>query len=109
MEFTRAQLQTLARLQQAGFFFISFPMYASYVGVRRGDCACLLAGEGGATFRIFGEASWLLSGNLTVRVMRRERSCFVWKNQSLEATAERLAELRAFAASLHELLAPPAD
>jgi hypothetical protein len=108
MDLTAAQLQTLARIQEAGFSFVAFPMYANYVGVRRGDCACLLAPIGNSAFRIFGEPSWLLAGHLTVRVTRHGRPHFVWKIQSLEATTERLDELRAFAESLEALLHFPA-
>jgi hypothetical protein len=108
MDLNPTELQTLGRIQEAGFSFIAFPMYANYVGVRRDDCACLLAPTGDSSFRIYVEPSWLISGNLTVRVTRDGRSHFVWKKQSLEATTERMAELRAFAESLQALLHPPA-
>ena len=104
MDFSLTQIQTLGRIQDAGFSFIVFPMYANYVGVRRGDCACLLAPVGQSTFRIFGEPCWLLAGNLSVLVRRKRRSHFVWKKQSLEATTERRAELRAFTESLEPIL-----
>jgi hypothetical protein len=107
MDLTPAQLQTLARVREAGFSFVAFPMYANFVGVRRGDCACLLARTGNSAFRIFGEPSWLLAGNLTVRVARHGHPHFVWKKQSLEATTERLDELRAFTESLEALLHSP--
>ena len=107
MDLTPRQLQSLASIQEAGFSFVAFPMYANYVGVRRAECACLLTPTGDSAFRIYGEPSWLLSGNLTVLVTRHGRPYFVWKNRSLEASTERMAELRAFAESLEALLHPP--
>ena len=43
MDLTPQQLAILARLQQRGFEVVAFPMYESYVGVRKGNCGALLA------------------------------------------------------------------
>jgi len=100
------QLTILQRLHAAGFEIVAFPMYANYIGTRKGNCAALLAPAASGTFNIFGAPAYLLGGNFTVRVRRDGREFFVWKKESLEATPARLAELDAFAAELSEALLP---
>jgi hypothetical protein len=79
-------------------------MYANYVGVRRGDCAALLAPESTSSFRIFGEPSWLLAGNLSVKINDAGSQFFVWKKSRVEATPDRLAILAEFVRSLNSAL-----
>jgi hypothetical protein len=43
MDFTPQQISILERLQARDFQIVAFPMYANYVGVRRRNCAALLA------------------------------------------------------------------
>jgi hypothetical protein len=100
------QLTILQRLHAAGFEIVAFPMYANYIGTRKGNCAALLAPAASGTFNIFGAPAYLLGGNFTERVRRDGREFFVWKKESLEATPARLAELDAFAAELSEALLP---
>jgi hypothetical protein len=107
-EFTPAQVAILERLRSGGFDLVAFPMYANYVGVRKGNCAALLAPENASGLRFFGEPCYLIGGNLTVRLFRRGTLHFVWKKQSLEATADRVAELRQFAGEVSALLLPVA-
>ena len=99
-----SQFAILARLASLGFAIIAFPLYANYVGIRRGDCAVLLAPEA-AGFRIFGEPCWLLDGNLAVKIADRGREFFVWKKSRVEATAERLSVLADFSRALASVLA----
>ena len=106
MELSPQQLTILQRLHAAGFEIVAFPMYANYIGTRKGNCAALLAPAASGTFNIFGAPAYLLGGNFTVRVRRDGREFFVWKKESLEATPARLAELDAFAAELSEALLP---
>jgi hypothetical protein len=49
LEFTPQQMGILERLRQRGFAFAAFPLYASYVGVKKGNCAALLAPQNGLT------------------------------------------------------------
>lgn len=105
LDLSAAHLATLERLRAHGIEIVAFPMYPSHVGVRKGDCAALLAPDGPAAFRLFAEPSWLVSGQLSVRILRDGREWFVWKKQRLEASPDRLAELAGFAAALRELLA----
>src|SRR5271155_3190097 len=106
MDLSPQQMAILQRLHVAGFEIVAFPMYANYVGTRRGNCAALIAPEAGGGFNIFGAPAYLIGANFSVRVRRDGREFFVWKNESLEVTAARLAELDAFAAELSQALLP---
>jgi hypothetical protein len=106
MDLSPPQLLILQRLHTAGFEIVAFPMYANYVGTRKGNCAALLAPAATGGFAIFGMPAYLLGSNFTVRVQRNGREFFVWKKESLEVTPERLAELDAFAAQLSQALLP---
>ena len=104
MELTAEQIAVLERLAGAGYEIVAFPMYASAVGVRRGECAALLERvEGG--MRLRGEACWLVEGNLSVRVRRDGREWFVWKKKQVEATEERVAEVKQFQEDVKRMLA----
>lgn len=104
LELTPEQLALLEQLAARGFQVVSFPLYASAVGVRKGNCVALLRPAEGGRLRLFGEPSYLLEGNLTVRVTRGGRRWFVWKKKQLEATPERMAELERFTSELAHLL-----
>jgi hypothetical protein len=106
MDLSPQQLAILQRLHLAGFEIVAFPMYANYVGTRKGNCAALLAPGAGGGFTIFGAPAYLIGGNFSVRVRRDGRELFVWKKESLEVTATRLTELDAFAAELSQALLP---
>jgi hypothetical protein len=103
-ELTPAHVAILERLRAAGFVFVAFPMYANYIGVRKGNCAALLAPLESGAFRLFGDPGWLIDNQITVRVTRAGKDWFVWKKQSVEATPERLAALTAFADELRKCL-----
>ncbi len=104
LELTPHQIAVLEQIVTRGFRGVAFPLYASRIGVRKGHCAALLEPVAGAGLRIFGEPSWVLEENLSVRVERDARQWFVWKKKQVEATPERLAELRQFTAELSALL-----
>jgi hypothetical protein len=105
MDLSPQQMATLQRLHVAGFEIVAFPMYANYVGTRKGNCAALLApGAVGGSFSILGASAYLIGGNFSVRVRRDGGEFFVWKKQRVEVTAARLAELDAFASELTEAL-----
>ena len=72
MELSPTQLKILERLHQANYEIVAFPMYANYVGVRKENCAALLAPTATHGFTIFGAASYLLNGNFTVRVTQND-------------------------------------
>lgn len=105
-ELSPAHVAILERLRDRGCDFVAFPMYASCVGVRRGNCAALLAPLESGGFRLFGAPGWLIGGQISVRVTRDGKEWFVWKKQSVEVTPERIAEIAAFAEELNECLFP---
>jgi hypothetical protein len=106
MEFTLQQIVVLERLHARGFEVVAFPMYASHVGIRRGNCAALLSAITSGGFALFGSASYLIRGNFGVRVTRDGRDWYVWKKEKLEATPARIAELESFTSALSDALLP---
>ena len=96
------------RLQHRGFEVVAFPMYESYVGVRRGNCGALLAPVGSDSFTLYGEPSYLVAGGLSARTIQSDGHWFVRKKDKLEVTPDRAAELDAFAAELVNALLPVA-
>lgn len=102
MELTAEHIGRLERLHARGFEIVAFPMYASYVGLRKGICAALVEALATGGFRLFGQATVLIGGNFSVRVTKDGREWFVWKQERLEATAERLAELKSFSDELEQ-------
>jgi len=105
MELTERQMQVMKRLFEAGFRLIAIPPYESALCLRRGECAAVLAPVDNGGLRVLAPASFLVGGKFGVRVRRGEREFFVFKQQELEATPERLAELADFQKTLDELLA----
>ncbi len=108
VDLTQGHFTILERLVDRAFSIVAFPLYANAVGIRKGNCAALLEPLASGGFQLFGEACFLLEGNLTVRVTREGRSWFVWKKLNVEATPERLAELGSFVSELKAQLEPRA-
>ena len=108
MELTAQQKDILERLRSHGLEIVAFPMFESLVGVRKGNCAALLAPMGADRFSIQGEPTYLVGGDLSARVVRSDGHYFVRKQEHLKATPERLAELEHFTAELAEALLPVA-
>jgi hypothetical protein len=106
MELTQQQARSLERLQAQGFQIVAFALYPNYLGVRKGNCAALLAPVMSEGFAIYGTPTWLVGDNFGVRVKRNDGEWFVWKKERVEATAERVAELERFSAELADALLP---
>jgi hypothetical protein len=104
MDFTPRQIETLERLHKCDFQIVVFPMYANYLGVRRGNCAALLAPVAVGSFKVHGQSAYLVGGNFSARITQQGREWFVWKKEKLEVTQARLDELEAFSAELADLL-----
>ncbi|MGB8523001.1 MAG: hypothetical protein WCD43_08550 [Candidatus Acidiferrales bacterium] len=104
MDITPQQISILERLHASGFEIVAFPMYANYIGVRKGNCAALLAPIAADRFQLHGQPAYLLGGNFSVRITREGREWFVWKKEKLEVTAARVAEIEQFTAELSEAL-----
>jgi hypothetical protein len=108
MGLTPQQVRVLNGLQAREFHIIAFPMYANHIGVRKGNCAALLAPTASDGFNVFGAPAYLVEGNFTVRVTHGGREWYVWKQQRVEVTPERLREMEAFSEELAEALLPTA-
>ncbi len=104
MELTQLQMQTLERLFMAEFRPIAIPPYESALCVHRGECAALLAPVANGGLRLLAPATYLVEGNLSVRLKKPSGDVFVWKKTELAATEERLKALEKFRAELGEIL-----
>ena len=104
VELSAAQLAVLERLRERGFQFMAFPLYEQRIGVRKGNCAVLLDPAEGQV-RVFAEPAYLVAGNLSVVVTAGAEKFFVWKQNRVPVTRERLDELERFRRELDEVLA----
>ncbi len=60
--------------------------------------------------RLLAPPTYLVDGNLSVKLRRGKGEVFVWKKKEVEATPERLDELAKFRQELSEILeAAPAQ
>jgi len=107
VELSPQQMQVAERLFAAGFRPIAIPPYESALCMRKGNCAALLAPVPNAGLKLLAPPSFLVAGNLSVKLKRGPGEVFVWKKQEVEATPERLKELESFRRELTELLDLP--
>ncbi len=98
------QMQLLEKLFSAGFRPIAIPPFENVLCVRRGECAAVLATVANAGLRLQAPPTYLVEGNLSVRIRRGDREIFVWKKREIEATAERRDELERFRTDLECVL-----
>jgi hypothetical protein len=108
VELSPQQMKIIERLFEAGFRPIAIPPYESALCMRRGDCAAVLAPVPNAGLRLLAPASYIVDGNLSVRLKRGNGGVFVWKKTELPATPERMKELDVFRQALTEILESPA-
>jgi len=104
MDLTPRQLAILERLAVQGFSVVAFPMYASAVGIRRGEFAAFLVPAPSGTLMLQGDPCVLLNDNPAVAILRDGKKFYVWKKQSLEATPEREGALKEFKDDLVRIL-----
>ena len=107
VELTPLQMHTLERLFEAGFRPIAIPPYESALCVRRGECAALLSPVANGRLKLLASPSYIVAGNLSVRLKRGQDEVFVWKKTELPATPERLQELESFRRELTGILQMP--
>ena len=103
-ELTPQQIKVFERMFQAGFRPIAIPPYESALCVRRGECAALLSAVPNAGLRLLAAPTYIVDGNLSVKLKRGKGEVFVWKKKEIEATPERLQELEAFRRDLTSIL-----
>jgi len=104
VELTQLQMETMERLFAAGFRPIAIPPYENALCVHRGECAAVLAPVANGGLRLLAPATVMVDGNLSVRLKRKNGEVFVWKQQEVVATEERLRELELFRAELVGIL-----
>ena len=107
VEYTPQQMQTLERLFASGFRPIAIPPYESALCLRRGECAAILSPITNGGLKLLAPPSYLVDGNLSVRLKRGPGDVFVWKKTELPATAERLQQLELFRRELTDILDLP--
>lgn len=107
VELTPLQMSAMERLFEAGFRPIAIPPYESALCIRRGECAAVLSPVPNGGLRLLAPPTYLVGGNLSVRLKRGGGEVFVWKKAELPATAERLAELDSFRREITEILESP--
>lgn len=104
MELTPLQMKVVERLFAGGFRPAIIPPYEKGLCIRRGDCAAVLAAVPNGGLRLMAPPSYVIDGNFSVKLKRGEGDVFVWKQQELEATSERLKELEQFRGDLSSIL-----
>jgi hypothetical protein len=107
VELSPQQMQMVERLFAAGFRPIAIPPYESALCMRKGNCAALLAPVPNAGIKLLAAPSYLVEGNLSVKLKRGSGEVFVWKKKEVEATLEKLEELESFRRELTEILDVP--
>ncbi|MBV9886654.1 MAG: hypothetical protein JO119_08925 [Acidobacteria bacterium] len=93
-------MKILEELVAAGFRPVAIPPYESALCLRRGDCAVVLSQDPTSGFRMLAPPSFIIDGNLSVKLRRGNKEVFVWKKSEVEATPERLNELETFRSDL---------
>ena len=106
MDLTPKQAALLQHLNALGFELVAFPIYPNHVGIRKGNCAALLAPAGADSFEIAAAPSYIVNGNLSARITLDGREHFIWKKEKIEVTAARRNELAAFSSELADALLP---
>jgi hypothetical protein len=99
----------LEQLFMAGFRPIAIPPYENALCVHRGECAAVLAPVENGGLRLLAPATFLVGGNLSVRLKKAAGDVFVWKKKEIPATEERLKQLEEFRMALVEILEMPAQ
>ncbi len=82
IDITAQQATVLERLAGRGFKIVALPMYESCIGVRKGNCAALLAPQSSGTLRLYGQPAYLVGGNFGVKVFQPDGVYFVSKRQN---------------------------
>jgi hypothetical protein len=104
VELSSLQMKVIERLFEAGFRPIAIPPYESALCMRRENCAAVLFPVSNAGLKLLAPASFIINGNLSVRLKRANGDVFLWKGTELAATPERLSELDSFRRDLTEIL-----
>ncbi len=99
--------EQLQRIYLAGFELQTFDLFPKAIGVTKGNCVALLTATPNGLTTI-GTPGWRMGEVLGVLTEVAGRKVFQFKSQVVEATPERLEELRRFEEDIRQLLAPTA-
>jgi hypothetical protein len=95
--------EQLQRLYVAGFELQTFDRFPKAIGVLRDNCLAFLV-PGSDGLQILGNVGWRMGESLGPLVEREGRKVFVHKQETLEATPERIATLEQFRSDLKSIL-----
>jgi hypothetical protein len=109
VELTPQQMKTMERLWEAGFRPIAISPYESALCLRKGDCAAVLAPVPNGGLKVLAPPSYMVAGNLSVKLKRSSGTVFVWKKNEVEATPGKLQELESFRRELVQILDLPPE
>jgi hypothetical protein len=104
MELNEGQMRVVERLFGAGFRPIAIPPYESALIMRKGECVALLGPVENGGLKLLAPETFLVDGNLSVRLKKSSGDVFVWKKREVAATEEKLKELEEFRAELVGIL-----
>ena len=97
-------MRLVERLFAAGFRPIAIPPYESALIMRKGECVALLGPVDNGGLKLLAPVTFLVDGNLSVRLKKSAGDVFVWKKKEVAATEERLKELEGFRVELAGIL-----
>ena len=100
-------MEIIERLFANGFRPIAIPPYESALCMKKGECAAILAAVPNGGLKLLAPPSYLVEGNLSVKLKRDSGEVFIWKKKEAKATPEKLKELESFRRELTELLDIP--
>jgi len=106
-ELSPQQMLVVERLFAAGFRPIAIPPYENVLCMRKGECAAVLAPVPSGGLKLLAPPSFLVDGNLSVKVKRGSGEVFVWKKREVTATPEKLRELDSFRKEINAILQVP--
>jgi hypothetical protein len=100
--------EQLQRLYLAGFDLQTFDRFPKCIGVVRDNCIALLV-PGSEGLQVLGTPGWRMGEVMGVLTESGGRQVFQTKQETVEATPERLAKLRQFQNDLREQLSSDAS
>jgi hypothetical protein len=104
MELTEGQMRVVERLFGAGFRPMAIPPYESALIMRKGECVALVGPVEGGGLKLLAPVTFLVDGNLSVRLKKSSGDVFVWKKKEVAATEELLKKLEEFRVELVGIL-----
>jgi len=104
VELTPQQMQIMERLFAAGYRPVAIPPYENALCLKKGNCAAVLAPVPNGGLNSLAPPSYMVGGNLSVKLKRGSREVFLWKKTEIDATPARVSELESFRRELSEIL-----